>query len=223
MKKQWYLWLVVCAMLVLTSCGAAGNTGSDVAGQESQQGDMSAVGGNDPEMVFACQYQLRLYSFPAELFRNTCGEEAFYAWVDTFNRDETNPDSSKRPYNDCNLFTFVEDFQVSKQDFIRYMKEGQAAVEPIFSDDELALICEGSQAQRNAAFVNPSAILVGDTIYAPYWIATHSAQELAAAGITPAMLNEKSAVWEKGLTEGQITTLTQAKTALQAAERAELQ
>ena len=129
----------------------------------------------------------------------------------------TNPDSSKRPYNDCNLFTFVEDFQVSKQDFIRYMKEGQAAVEPIFSDDELALICEGSQAQRNAAFVNPSAILVGDTIYAPYWIATHSAQELAAAGITPAMLNEKSAVWEKGLTEGQITTLTQAKTALQAA------
>ena len=160
-------------------------------------------------------HRRELKQFDARLFRNVCGDKAFAEWIELFNVPWEEYDSNKRPYEECTLITFIKDFNVAKEDFKSYITFGG---ECAFTDAEIDLMYTGTAAEQAAAFANPNAVVVGEAIYTPKWLVTHSAQELRAAGITTAMLAEKSAVWQETLTAAQVASLTQVKTALQAAQ-----
>ena len=216
--------LCLAVLCFFAACGDATPEQAPPSEQGSSVGTLPSEPTDTPEGVggefnydYEYPYRRELQQFDGKLFKAVCGDEAFQEWVDTFNKTGEN-DPDKRPYEECNLLSFIEDFDVSKEDFKAYTTgiDGGNA----FTDAEIDLMYSGTKAQQAAAFANPNAVVVGENIYTPKWIATHSAQEIQAAGITSSMLAEKAASWEKSyFSAEQLAPLTQAKTALQAAER----
>lgn len=219
--------LCLAAVCFFAACGDAtpeqenpssSEQGSSVGNLPSEPTDTPEGVGGEFNYEYEGQYSRKMKMFSVTLFRNVCGDEAFQEWVDTFNKPWQENDPNKRPYEECNLLSFIEDFNVSKEDFKTYVTLDDGSCD--FTDEEIDLMYSGTKAQQAAAFANPNAVVVGENIYTPKWIATHSAQEIQAAGITSSMLAEKAASWEKSyFSAEQLAPLTQAKTALQAAEQ----
>ena len=211
--------LLVLAFLtavLFTACGGD-QPGSSSEGTTGYQYDPEVgMGGDTLGMIYASTYQDRLYFFPATLIWKV-GEAEFNEWVDKFNFNLENPDTSKRPYDQFNLISFLEDFTISKEDFFSCLK---SEYEVMFTDEELEILYSGTAAQRVAAFISPCAVAVGEVIYTPQWIATHSTDELEAAGITAAQLSEKSQKWSRWFTDSsKLNALTKARISLQAADQ----
>ena len=210
--------LLVLAFLtaaLFTACGGD-QPGSSSEGTTGYQYDPEVgMGGDTLGMIYASTYQDRLYYFPATLI-NIVGETEFNAWTEEFNFQYETPDGTKRPYAEFNLISFLEDFSISKEDFFSCLK---SEYEVMFTDEELEILYSGTAAQRVAAFISPCAVAVGEKIYTPQWIASHSAEELRAAGLTASQLEEKTQTWSNWITDQErLNALTQSKTSLGEAE-----
>lgn len=215
--------LCLCFMLVcaLVACNSTPSMGeSDIGDAPSGSSSVSEGIGGEFDYNYEGLHRGDLKMFSLTLFRNVCGDKAYYEWAETFNKPWLEQAPDKRPYDECTLITFIKDFNVAKEDFKKYLTFDGVCD---FTDAEIDLMYTGTAAEQAAAFANPNAVVVGEAIYTPKWLVTHSAQELRAAGITTAMLAEKSAVWQETLTAAQVASLTQVKTALQAAEQAAAQ
>lgn len=210
--------LLVLAFLtavLFTACGGD-QPGSSSEGTTGYQYDPEVgMGGDSLGMIYASTYQDRLYYFPALLIR-TVGETQFYSWMDEFNFNFETPDPAKRPFDEFNLITFLEDFPISREDFDACLK---AEYEVMFSDEELEILHTGTALEKIAAFAGPCAVVVDENIYSAQWIAEHDANELQAVGITSAMLAEKADDWSNWITDQErLNALTQSKTSLGEAE-----
>ena len=62
---------------------------------------------------------------------------------------------------------------------------------PYLSDEQVEIIISGTQEEIDRAFVSDFSIMVGDTIYTPKMLLESSVEELKAAGITRAMMEDK--------------------------------
>lgn len=81
-----------------------------------------------------------------------------------------------------NIYTFITDFNITRE-------EAEAALEYYLNDNfitysDLDVIFSGDIELITKTFASDLSIVVGDRIYSPEWLYTHSAEEYRAAGIT---------------------------------------
>jgi len=189
MKKILFLLItVLTALAILSGCNADtgkpqetidNNTTADVTSTEDPPAQEGSGGGID-WVYTEGEYTMDFYAV-AKSFADMPGEGAFEAWVDAHPVDSLPPD-----VDDCNILTFIQHFNISKEDFtaVNNQYEGyeiytDKQIEALYSDDPLLLA---------RMFMNPDAFYVNGTIYTPRWIMDHSLEEIRAVGITDDML-----------------------------------
>lgn len=96
-----------------------------------------------------------------------------------------------------NIREFIKYFDISKDRFT------VAAVSPpyllgdgpFFSHEKIDALYSDDKNLLAQTFMAPEAINVNGEIYTPRWIASHSIEEIKAAGITEEVLESKYAEW----------------------------
>jgi hypothetical protein len=116
-------------------------------------------------------------------------------WMESFDFFN-NPPSSLTEY--LNLYSFIKKFEISDEDVIEAMSAHLNSDNPQtkVTEEELDLILHGSEADIVSYFASDYSIVVGDKIYSPHWIYTHTPAAYKQAGITPDDLREKAVVYE---------------------------
>jgi hypothetical protein len=107
--------------------------------------------------------------------------------LDFFN----NPPSSLTEY--FNLYSFIKKFDISDEEVIEAMSAHLTSDnwQTRVTEEELDLILHGSEAEIVSYFASDYSIVVGDKIYCPYWVYTHTPTAYKQAGITPEALQQK--------------------------------
>lgn len=124
----------------------------------------------------------------------TCipGREAYEEWLYQNGYYE-----GKVNLDEVNLLKFIQYFDISKERFT------VAAVSPLyrlgdgpyFTTEKIDALYSGDKNLIAETFMAPEAINVNGEIYTPRWIASHSIEEIKAAGITEEMLQSKYDEW----------------------------
>ena len=60
-----------------------------------------------------------------------------------------------------------------------------------FTEEEIAAILSRDAATVLKHFAPEESIVIGDRVYTPAWVYTHSVEDYIASGITPAMIEKK--------------------------------
>ncbi|MDR0946356.1 MAG: hypothetical protein LBM87_01225 [Ruminococcus sp.] len=111
-------------------------------------------------------------------------------WMESFDFFN-NPPSSLTEY--LNLYSFIKKFDISDEEVIEAMSAHLTSDNPQtkVTEEELDLILHGSEADIVSYFASDYSIVVGDKIYSPHWIYTHTPAAYKEAGITPEALQQK--------------------------------
>lgn len=120
------------------------------------------------------------------------GREAYEEWLYQNGYYE-----GKVNLDEVNLLKFIQYFDISKERFT------VAAVSPpyrlgdghYFTTEKIDALYSDDKNLLAETFMAPEAINVNGEIYTPYWIASHSIEEIKAAGITEEMLQSKYDEW----------------------------
>ena len=151
--------------------------------------DEPGIGGAE-QMSLECKYDYHknFYGLSTS-FAKLVDAEKLDQWFGTFdNADGT------RNYDGINILSFIEKFNISKNVII---EKNNAFPYPMFSNEQIEALYSKDPKQLADCFANPYAIRVGDEIYTAQWVATHTVEEIAEAGITLEELTTKYARWEK--------------------------
>ena len=116
-------------------------------------------------------------------FISLVDENEYNDWLNSF--DCVNPQGT-RDGDEYNIYTFIKEFNISKEDFIK------ANESFVYTDEEIDLLFNSDEEYVLDRIVNPYAVRIGHKIYTPFWLATHTADDYRAEGITPEMLSEKA-------------------------------
>jgi beta-lactamase regulating signal transducer with metallopeptidase domain len=102
-----------------------------------------------------------------------------------------NPPSSLTEY--LNLYSFIKQFNISDEDVTEAMSAHLTSDnwQTRVTEEELDLILHGSEADIVSYFASEYSIVVGDKIYSPHWVYTHTIAAYKQAGITPEALQQK--------------------------------
>ena len=153
--------------------------------------EADAIGGGLENRYIEYKYVYDIYSIPAS-FIEFIGCDIFDNWAQSaYSRDENTP------VENFSLFGFIDEFNFSKEDF---KTKYSLLEEPKFTDEEIDVIYSNDKALIADHFMNPNCIRVGDEIYTPKWLATHSLDQVKAAGITAEAIEASMAKWE-GISE----------------------
>jgi beta-lactamase regulating signal transducer with metallopeptidase domain len=111
-------------------------------------------------------------------------------WLESFDFFN-NPPSSLTEY--LNLYSFIKQFDISDEDVIEAMSAHLTSDnwQTRVTEEELDLILHGSEADIVSYFASDYSIVVGDKIYSPHWVYTHTIAAYKQAGITPEALQQK--------------------------------
>jgi hypothetical protein len=150
--------------------------------------------GSDDNVSFYQPGNRILDNVPVSLMRLVDPDE-LNNWIESRNIFD-NPPSSLTEYT--NIYSFIKHFDLSDEDVTEAMSSYLSSENPQIriSEDELNLILHGSEAEVIAGFASEYSIIVGDKIYSPHWIYTHTPAAYKQAGITPDNLRQKAAVYE---------------------------
>jgi hypothetical protein len=98
----------------------------------------------------------------------------------------------------ANIYSFIKHFDLSDEDVTEAMSSYLSSDDPQIkiTNEELDLILHGSEAEVIAGFASEYSIVVGDKVYSPSWIYTHTPTAYKQAGITPDDLRQKTAAYE---------------------------
>ena len=121
------------------------------------ESDLPSGGSTRTEMC--TQYQTLFYGLDTFL-NEIVGQDALDTWASQF--------EDGRNKWECTTYNAVRELNISKEDFIianKGITYTPYQIDAIFSDD-INLI--------NQAFINDYALLIGDKIYTPDWLATHT-------------------------------------------------
>lgn len=106
----------------------------------------------------------------------------------------------RRPPMEGTIYHFVREFGVRREFFenkVRALHEttSDPFLKTLYSPDEIDMIYSDDFTPFVQHFANPCALAVGDRIYTPDWLSTHTVEEWHTAGITPEMIREKEDIW----------------------------
>jgi hypothetical protein len=152
------------------------------------EADQNAIGG--PEITFyASEYMFGYYGLPG-VFADYMRDE-FDKWSNDFKHVNLN---GKREAKDLNIYTFIKEFNISKEKFIEI---NYSVIYPPFTDEQIDALYSEDQEEFDRVLKNPDALYLNGKIYTPQWIETHSAENYAEAGITEQMLVELEQQWKE--------------------------
>ena len=123
-------------------------------------------------------------------FEDLVESEAFDGWLVSC---ESSPGHTRA--EDYNMLAFIQKFNISKENVIAKNKSLKGY--EVFTDEQINALYSNDKGLLADAFMNPNAIRVGDEIYPPKWVATHTLDELKAAGITESILEAKCSEWKE--------------------------
>lgn len=146
------------------------------------------IGG--PEKTFyAREYMFGYYGL-AGPFGEHVDQDELEAWSIDFKH--VNP-NGKREAKDLNIYTFIKEFNISKEKFIEI---NYSVIYPPFTDEQIEALYSENQEQFDRVLKNPDALYLNGKIYTPQWIETHSEEDYAEAGITEQMLVDLEQQWK---------------------------
>ena len=154
---------------------------------EDNQINQGAIGGHSFEKDY--EYDI-LYYGPAAPFTDLIkaeDPEGLAEWRASFD----NPDGTTN-YKDITMIKFIQRFDIPKEVIVSTNNSYQY---PIFTDEQIEALYSNDKKLLADNFMNPNAVRVGDEIYLPKWVATHTLDELKAAGITESILEAKCSEW----------------------------
>lgn len=190
MKKLFCVILFISMVYSLVGCNYAAEPSSVPSSvpssptQTDSSSEPDAIGGFE-SIYTDYKYVINIHS-TASVFIYIVGIDAFEDWVETVkNTDEST------------IIGFINHFQISKEDFKAAHNQ---LYEPKFTDEEIDVIYSNDKALIADHFMNPNCIRVGDEIYTPKWLATHSLDQVKAAGITAEAIESSMNKWE-GISE----------------------
>ncbi|MCI8332665.1 MAG: hypothetical protein HFE78_07555 [Clostridiales bacterium] len=152
--------------------------------------DGPGIGGGAESAILEYKYDQskKIYAL-STIFMALADPEDLSKWEELF----VNEDGTTN-YADKHLLSFIEQCNISKEAFV---EANNNHVYPIFTDEEIDAIYSKDPKRLADYFANPHAIRVGNEIYTAKWVATHTVEEIASAGITLEELTTKYARWEK--------------------------
>ena len=103
--------------------------------------------------------------------------------------------SPGHPTEDCNILNFIQTFNIPKDDLTAISESHE--IYNMFTAEQIDALYSNSKKQLADTFMNSYAVRVGDEIYPPKWVATHTLDELKAAGITESLLEAKCSEWKE--------------------------
>ncbi len=184
--------------------------GEDIQGHlENEEGqgyvyhiykDILGVGGDEDAVKLP--YSDQYYSIDIRLIRFV-GLEDFDLWKNETR--EINPNGA-RDIGETNIITFVKDFKVSKEDFVRITKNPPLEFpddipaahrealykeykDAAYSREEIEAIYSNDQVLINKMFVNEYALFHNGNIYTASWLAANSVEEYEKHGLTEEVIN----------------------------------
>ncbi|MCI8332878.1 MAG: hypothetical protein HFE78_08660 [Clostridiales bacterium] len=218
MKKYMLICLLLVLILVCIGCSQAKPAPSEPSATEplvTEPTVTQPIEPNEPEQGMGgtgratLEYKYDIYKHFYSLstsFVELADEEEFRQWRATFDNEDGTTN-----YEDINLLTFIEEFDIPREAFEEVNNSYSA---PLLSDEQVEALYSKDPTQLADCFANSYAIRVGDEIYPPKWVATHTAEEIAEAGITLEVLSEKCVEWAETFGElSEIHAQTQAKLA----------
>ena len=150
----------------------------------SESGGMGGAG----SIMRECKYDYDFYGAETRL-ANLVSEKDFYDWMDEVYGN--NFDNAE----DYTILNFIHYFNIPKEDFIAANESVEGY--RVYGDDKVNALYSNDKGLLADAFMNPNAVRVGDEIYPPKWVATHTLDELKAAGITESILEAKCSEWKE--------------------------
>ena len=159
------------------------------APSEDNQINQGAIGGHSFKKDY--EYDISYYG-PAGSFTDLIkaeDPEGLAEWRASFD----NPDGTTN-YKDITMIKFIQRFDIPKEVIVSTNNSYQY---PIFTDEQIEALYSNDKKLLADAFMNPDAIRVGDELYAPRWVATHTLDELKAVGITESILEAKCSEWKE--------------------------
>ena len=159
-------------------------TGADPSEGLSESGGMGGTDG----MMSECKYDFGYYGAESR-FAELVNEKDFYDWMDEVYGN--NFDNAE----DYTILSFIHYFNIPKEDFVAANERYE--VSTVFTDEQINALYSNDNGLLADAFMNPNAVRVGDEIYPPKWVATHTLDELKAAGITESLLEAKCSEWKE--------------------------
>jgi hypothetical protein len=148
-----------------------------------------AIGG--PEITFyAREYMFGYYGL-AGPFGEYVDQNELDKWANDFKHVNLN---GKREAKDLNIYTFIKEFNISKEKFIEI---NYSVIYPPFTDEQIDALYSEDQEEFDRVLKNPDALYLNGKIYTPQWIETHSAENYAEAGITEQMLVDLEQQWKE--------------------------
>ncbi len=207
--------LLFLSALLLTSC-AQKNTEKSVPSQtdgsqftKQNDGESNPVSGEDPGIVLQkaiggsdVSNEKYILSFAVygdydALIKDPKEREAFHNQFEHFGAGGT------RDGFEFNIYTLLRENGIAKDDFLEVLnqrKERNGYFD--YTDEEVELLYSDDVEAVYRHFANPCAVFidVGEKVYPPAWLASHSAKEYREAGITSDLLYEKIPLIQDALT-----------------------
>jgi hypothetical protein len=124
-------------------------------------------------------------------FEKLVDEKELKEWQSHFKH--INPNGT-RESSEYNTYNFIVEFNIDRERFNEANTErcrmfGDAL--PDFTDEEVDVMYSFDKKKVYEYFVNPYAILVGEAVYTPEWLSTHTVEDYIKAGIPADKLAEK--------------------------------
>ena len=173
-----------------------GETVSETVSEEpSVEASEEENSGTDGGLGMCQEHTFSYHSIPYTLIQ-WIGTDVFYEWEETLPYET---DEFGRPYEDFTIVEVVEQFNISKEDFLEATRSwmtdeamdniGMTREEYLekvgYTDAQVDAIYSGDQSQINEAFCgdlayyNPS----DGQLYSIYWLSDHTAADYQAAGV----------------------------------------
>lgn len=111
------------------------------------------------------------------------GYDAYMKWTEEFYYM-----GGDRPVEEWNVYNLIHENNIPRETVERLCAEVRAFREPddaaVMSEADIELLYTGTRAEVYRHFTAIYAVTVGETPYSAFWLATHTAEDYLAAGMT---------------------------------------
>lgn len=151
--------------------------------------EIGVEAGGDENDGFYIPFNSIINGIPVELIKLRDKAEVD-DWISSF------PSVSYAPSNIseyANIYSFITDFSITKDE--AYTALNYYLDNSLISHEQLNLIYAGDKELVIKTFSSKYSIVIGESIYCPNWIYTHSIDDYSDAGITTEMIDMMASVY----------------------------
>lgn len=163
------------------------------------------IGGDLTKFYFSSKYKSDFCGINGN-FTEIVGDDEFYNWGNEFYNGE-------REIDEFTIQSFINDFNISKEDFIK-INDTRVMGYGKFTSEQIDILYSGNQVAIDKEFVSEYAIFANNNIYTLEWLVNHSTDDYKANSITPEQIkslieNMKGVYQDYNVTNDQVELLSQ--------------